>query len=384
MLSRRSRFTTEESAWAGRLRRARSSGRKLLDLTQSNPTQVGLPWDGAAVGEALRTASTVAYSPEPFGLASARAAVAAELSAGGVQVDPEHVLLTASTSEAYAYALKLLADAGDRIWSAVPSYPLLEHLAQLEQVELIRSALQYDGAWHYPVFDAEATAGARALFVVNPNNPTGNFLQQSGLEGIERLGLPLVSDEVFSAFALSPSATSCSALGADVPLVLVFGGLSKYVGLPQLKLSWMVLGGDPRQLRLARERLEIIADAFLSVATPIQLALPAIFESGATTRAAIKHRIRANLADLQRMADGSALSVLPVQGGWYAPLRLPATQSDDAWSQRFLEDCDVVVQPGWLYDFERPQYVVVSLITPEAELRGGFERILEAVAQDCS
>ncbi|HMR09786.1 MAG TPA: pyridoxal phosphate-dependent aminotransferase, partial [Polyangiaceae bacterium] len=333
---------------------------------------------------ALRTASTVAYSPEPFGLASARAAVAAELSAGGVQVDPEHVLLTASTSEAYAYALKLLADAGDRIWSAVPSYPLLEHLAQLEQVELIRSALQYDGAWHYPVLDAEATAGARALFVVNPNNPTGNFLQQSELEGIARLGLPLVSDEVFSAFALSPSATSCSALGADVPLVLVFGGLSKYVGLPQLKLSWMVLGGDPRQLRLARERLEIIADAFLSVATPIQLALPAIFESGATTRAAIKHRIRANLADLQRMADGSALSVLPVQGGWYAPLRLPATQSDDAWSQRFLEDCDVVVQPGWLYDFERPQYVVVSLITPEAELRGGFERILEAVAQDCS
>ncbi len=380
MLSRRSRFPAEEHAFAARLRQARNEGRALVDLTQSNPTRAGLPYDYAALSEAFAQASGADYQAEPFGLPMARAAVAAELARFGKVVDPEQIVLTSSTSEAYGFSLKLLADPGDRIWAPSPSYPLLDHLAQLEQVDIQRAALEYDGAWHHGLVADAPETDYRGLFIVNPNNPTGNFLKRNELKDLSSLGVPIVSDEVFSAYAFDPDpARACTLQDSRAPFNIELGGLSKQVGLPQLKLSWMVLSGEPEVVSTARTRLEVIADAYLSVATPVQLALEAVLQLGRRTREAIAARCRDNHATLIAMAQGSAVTVLPVEGGWYAPLRMPAIQDDDAWAQSLLVECDVVVQPGWLYDFPRPHFLVVSLLSPKPILRRGFERILELV-----
>ena len=382
MLSRRSRFPAEEHAFAARLRQARNEGRELIDLTQSNPTKAGLPYDHVALTEALAQASAADYQAEPFGLPTARAAVAAELASLGQAVDEDQIVLTSSTSEAYGFALKLLTDPGDRIWASSPSYPLLDHLAQLEHVQIQRAALEYHGAWHYASVGDAGEADCRGLFVVNPNNPTGNFLKRDELKDLASLGVPIVSDEVFSAYAFEPDPSrACTLRDSGALLGIGLGGLSKHVGLPQLKLSWMVLSGEPEIVRAARSRLEVIADAYLSVATPVQVALEVVLQLGRRTREAIAARCRDNYAALTSMAQGSALSVLPVEGGWYAPLRMPAIQDDDAWAQALLMECDVVVQPGWLYDFPRPHFLVVSLLSPKPLLRTGFERILELVEQ---
>jgi hypothetical protein len=363
---------------------ARFGDRPLLDLTLSNPTRASIPYDGDAILSALARPGALVYEPAPFGLASAREAVAQDLSAHGPRVDPARVVLTASTSEAYAFLFKLLCDPGDEVLVPRPSYPLFEHLARLESVEAVPYRLAYDGAWHVdlPSVRAAISERTRAVVTVSPNNPTGSYLKTSELAEVAALGLPIVSDEVFARYPLrTDPARARSALEADPALVFALGGLSKLAALPQAKLAWMAVGGERARVEAALARLEVIADAFLSVAGPVQHALPALLTSRAVAEEAIRERTIRNAAWLASAVAGSAVSLLDAEGGWYATLRLPRTRDEQAWALAFLEQDGVHVHPGHFFDFDHEAYVVVSLLTPEATLREASQRILARVAR---
>lgn len=382
-LSSRSSFDLAPNRISLSLERARAESRPVLDLTQSNPTRAGIPYDSDAMFAAMTTSSSLRYEPAAFGIASAREAVAEELSARGPRLTPDRLVLTASTSEAYSFLFKLLADPGEEVVVPQPSYPLFEHLAQLESVRVVPYRLAYDGSWHVDLASLRSAVSprTRAIVTVSPNNPTGSYLKRDELDEVSSLGLPIVSDEVFAPFRLAeggprfPSALEAS----NAPLVFALGGLSKMAGLPQLKVAWIAVAGHEPGLGAAIARLEVVADAFLSVNSPVQLALPAILRASATARAAILSRIRANLGRIRDAVSESPVSLLHVEGGWSATLRLPRTQSEEAWVLSFLEQDGVYVHPGHFFDFLDEAYVVVSLLTPEDTLSEGIARIIRRV-----
>jgi alanine-synthesizing transaminase len=393
MFSARSSIDLQPNRLSAALARAQVPAqghrRPVLDLTQSNPTQAGLRYPDDAILGALAAPRSLIYEPTAFGLASAREAVARELSEdarahGAPAVDPERVVLTASTSEAYAFLFKLLANPGDSILVPRPSYPLFEHLARLECVEAVPYRLAYDGAWHV---DLDSVRGAvtprtRAIIVVAPNNPTGSYLKRDELEALAALGLPIVSDEVFARFPLRADARRIATARAspDARLLFTLGGLSKLAALPQMKLAWMTVDGDSALVDAALARLEVIADAFLSVGTPVQHAAPALLATARQTQDAIRARTADHLAYMRAATRGSALSVLDVEGGWYATLRLPRTESEESWALAFLERDGVYVHPGHFFDFEEEAYAIVSLLTEPQAFREGVDRIVARVA----
>jgi aspartate/methionine/tyrosine aminotransferase len=376
VFSRRSFFSAEPNALARAL--SCRAGRAYLDLTISNPTRAALPYEREGILGALASADLLDYDPRPFGIEAARAAVSRELASDGVAVPTERVVLTASTSEAYGFAFKLLCDPGDAVLVPAPSYPLFEHLAALESVRLVPYRLAYDGAWHVDLDSLRRARvpEARAIMVVSPNNPTGSYAKRVELEAMAELGLPIVSDEVFARYPLRASAEHApSALSVEGVLVVALGGLSKLAALPQLKLAWMALGGPEREVASALERLELIADTYLSVSAPVQRALPELFTRCRTTRDAIRTRTTNNLARLEECFVASAATVLFAEGGWYAVLRLPRVKSEEQWVLELLGEADVLVQPGWFFDFEDEPHAVLSLLTPEAVFLDGIARI---------
>lgn len=378
MFSERTRFCRDPNRFSQAHSQALARGGVLIDLTSSNPTLLDFPYASDSICRALSDPRLLRYEPEAFGLLTARETLRRALERDGISLPVERIVLTASTSEAYSFAFKLLCNAGDSVLVPRPSYPLLEHLATLEHVRLEPYWLEYDGAWHIDFESLAAGIGpsTRAIIAVSPNNPTGSYLSKDELSRLASFGLPIVSDEVFSEFPLCDDPRrSNSALEAEGVLVLSLGGLSKLAGLPQLKLGWMLLGGPAEVVAEALGRLEIILDAFLSVGAPVQHALPTILEHGVETRNAIKSRLGQNLDQLQAALDGSGADLLRVEGGWYAVVRMPATRSDDDWAIRLLEREQVVVQPGWLFDFRRGSQLVVSLLTRPSDLAEGARRI---------
>ncbi len=359
------------------LTRAVRGVRADFDLTVSDPTHARLPYDAAAVRSALARPQVMTDRPHPLGLPAAREAVAAALG-----VEAERVVLTASTSEAYGWLLKILCDPGDDVLLPQPGYPLVEHLATFEGVALRPYRLRYEGRW--VVDPASLTPGprTRAVLTVNPANPTGQYLSRDDLEHLLALGLPVVSDEVFARYPLCLDEDRIKTLAhLDRGLAFALGGLSKWAGLPQMKLGWIVVAGDPVQAARALERLEIVADAFLSVGAPVQHAVDALLAG--PTAAAIHARVQANFEHLVVAAQGATFDVLPAEGGWYAVLRLPAVQDDEAWTLALLAEASVRVQPGWLYDFADGPFVVVSLLTPRDVFGGGvaaLRRFVDAVS----
>lgn len=358
--------------------RRRSAGGRMLDLTESNPTRAELPY-AEDVLMALADPRGRVYAPDPRGSASARQSVADYYAERGREVSPEAVVLTASTSEAYAFLFQLLADPGDEILAPRPSYPLFEFLAGLACVTMRSYPLRYDGAWHidFAALEASFSARTRAVVVVNPNNPTGSFLKQDELERLEaiaaRRGVAILSDEVFADYAFGEDRQRVTTLvGPRRALTFSLSGLSKVAGLPQLKLGWIVVSGP--ESGAALEALELIADTYLSVSTPVQVALPALLAAGRRTREAIRGRTRANLEELRAALRASPASVLNVEGGWYAVMQLPRTRSEEAWMLGLLEQ-DVLVQPGYFFDFEQEAYAVVSLLTPETVFAEGVRRL---------
>ncbi|MDD5564101.1 MAG: pyridoxal phosphate-dependent aminotransferase [Thermoanaerobaculaceae bacterium] len=353
-----------------------------FDLTASNPTACGIPYPDGLL-DALADRAGLAYRPDPRGLASARRAAAAEYRRWGVEVDPEHVVLTASTSEAYAFLFKLLAEPGGAVLVPSPSYPLFEHLARLEGVDAIPYHLNAELGWR-PDLDALAAAPAavRAVVVVHPNNPTGSFVHPGDAAELERLaaerGWAVIADEVFLDYPLAGGdGSGWSFAAAEEALTFALGGLSKSVGLPQLKLGWIVAGGPRPLVEAALARLEFIADTFLSVGTPVQLALPALLHDGAPVRAAILERCRENLAELQRAAAAvPEVSARLPGGGWSAALRVPAVVGEEELTLELLERDGVAVHPGYFFDFPGAGTLVLSLLPEPATFSEGVRRLL--------
>ena len=379
-LSRRTAWDRAPTALAEAVDRARSSGRPLLDLTETNPTAVSLdyPWD--AIAAAVARGARAAYVPEPFGQVAARSAVAERYAPG---VDPSRVMLTASTSEAYSFLFRLLADPGDVVLVPRPSYPLLGLLGDLDGVSLESYPLAEDDGWRIDFDGLDKAArrpGVRAVVVVSPNNPTGSSLTGDELERLaERCaerGWALIADEVFADYRREGLSVPLAAAQGRLSDATWFslGGLSKSAGLPGMKLAWTVCGGSESVLREALARLDVIADTFLSPAMPVQVALPELLALSPAIRASIQRRIDANVRALAGLR-ASAVSALPVPGGWSAILRVPATRTDDEWARTLIDDAGVLVQPGGFFDFERPVHLVVSLLPPEDTFATAVARI---------
>lgn len=382
MFSGRTLHDSEPNALTRALRARRAAGLPVCDLTQSNPTVTGLPYDRERLLRALSDSSALIYEPETFGLLQARRAVQSLTSELGFDLPEEQILLTSSTSEAYAFLFKLLCDPGEEVLIPRPSYPLFEHLAALENVSVANYSLAYDGAWHIDFDSLRRAVGprSRAIVVVNPNNPTGSFLKQEELLALTAFGLPIISDEVFSSFAQGPDPRRApSALAAQGVLCFALGGLSKLAALPQMKLAWTCMTGPSSLLRQALPRLELIADTFLSPNTPVQRALPEILASRFPVERALRARIAENLGLLRRTLQDSAATPLFLEGGWYVIVRLPALQSEAEWVLGLLEGDGVLAQPGWFYDFLDGAHLVLSLITEEAVFALGVALIAERV-----
>jgi aspartate/methionine/tyrosine aminotransferase len=362
----------------------RAAGAPILDLTESNPTAAGFEYPAARILEALAAPAALTYEPAPAGLWKARQAAAGYYAGRGIQVSPDRILITASTSEAYAYLFKLLADPGDQVLAPRPSYPLFEFLASLEAVEVVHYPLVYDHGWMIDFDRLAAAAGpkTRAVIVVNPNNPTGSFLKRRELEQLvdfcRRLGLAIISDEVFSDYPLraDPERVETLAATEDVP-VFCLSGLSKVCGLPQMKLGWIVANG-PRE---TFERLELVADTYLSAGAPVQHALPELLAAGTGVRDQILLRTQANLAFLRTALDErSACRSLEAEGGWYAVLQVPRVLTEEEWTLALLDGDGVLVQPGYFFDFESEAFLVVSLLTRPDTFREGIGRLLRRIA----
>jgi aspartate/methionine/tyrosine aminotransferase len=393
MFSRRTHWELTPNALTRALADRRAAGGPVVDLTITNPTAVGLRYPSsfyASLSDSLLEASLATYEPEPFGLASAREAVASYYRARGCACDASLVWLTASTSEAFAQLFALLCDPGDAVLVPQPGYPLLEYLAGLADVRLVPYPLRYDGAWFV---DMGALAGAlraepraRAIVCTAPGNPTGAYLGEGELAAIESLcaerGLSLVVDEVFAEFPLRAAPGRVrSAVGVRACSCFVLSGISKLAALPQLKLAWGVMCGPPELLAPARERLAIIADTSLSVATPVQRALPAILRGAEPMRERIRERTGANLAALRAGLVSGAASVLDAEAGWSAIVRLPriAGLDDEGWALGLLERAGALVHPGALYDLPGC-HVVVSLLVPGDDFARGVAALAREIA----
>jgi alanine-synthesizing transaminase len=355
----------------------RRAGARLLDLTESNPTRVGLPAPPPAAWSALADGARAPYAPDPLGLPTARQAVAAYYAERGLDVAPERLTLTASTSEAYAHLFRLLADPGGEFLVPEPSYPLFAPLAELEGVRLVPYPLCYrDGRWDADLLAIEARVGpaVRGLIVVHPNNPTGSLVGERDSLALEDLcadrGLALIADEVFGDFVMAPAASRRgSFVTARRGLTFVLSGLSKACGLPQAKLGWIAACGSEPEVARALTQLEWIADAFLSVSSAIQFAAPGLLRGRAFFLATTRARLAANFDALDHALAGVAgVERLACEGGWSAVLRVPTTRSEEDWVCALLER-DVVVHPGYFFDFAEEAYLVVSLL-PDPQVFG--------------
>jgi alanine-synthesizing transaminase len=361
------------------LARKRREGADVIDLTESNPTHAHLDYSFDVI-RAFQDSRMLLYEPSPKGALSAREAVAEYYSRRGHSVSPERILLTASTSEAYCYLFKLLTDPGGRVLVPRPSYPLFEYLAAMEAVHVEAYSLHYHGGWSMDV--DSMPQGARAVVLVNPNNPTGSFVKRGELDKLVKLGAPLISDEVFADYAFAPDAGRVSTL-VDVDECLAFSmsGLSKVAGLPQMKLGWIVVSGPERLRREALEKLEWIADTYLSVSAPVQCAAAGLLHAGEDVQRQIRQRTAENLRFARECVTGSSANILDVEGGWYAILQVPRIRSEEEWAMELLEREDVFVQPGFFYDFESEAFLVVSLLTEPGPFREGMVRVRRMVEE---
>jgi alanine-synthesizing transaminase len=356
-----------------------ASGKKIIDLTISNPTRAGIAYDESAILGALSNPQSLDYDPQPKGLRSAREAVAAYYD---LTVDPESLILTTSTSEGYSFVFRLLCNPGDEVLVPKPSYPLFDFLAELQDVKLIPYSLLYDHGWQIEFHSLEnaITSKSRAIVLVHPNNPTGSYVSAEERQQLNQLcrqhDLGLIVDEVFLDYAHGDSQPTF-ATNRSV-LTFTLSGISKISALPQMKLAWIAVSGPPAEVEPAMQRLEVIADTYLSLNAPVQLAAPVLLDQRKAVQPQLMNRVCANLAELDRqVASQKSCSRLEVQGGWYAVLRIPVTRSDEDFAIELLQRSAVLVYPGHFYDFPGDGYLVLSLIATEAEFHGGVSALLQ-------
>ena len=371
------------------LERKRQAGADILDLTESNPTRCGFDSPGEKILEALCVPENLSYRPDSQGLLAAREALCRSFLQRGAEVAPENIFLTASTSEAYSYVFRLLVNPGETVLFPRPSYPLFQFLADIHDVQLDSYPMLWDGAhWHMDlsVLAQKVSSLTRAVVCVNPNNPTGNYVKKGDLEVLDALcrqhDMALVSDEVFYDYCLEAD-SGVSLLGHPGILTFTLGGLSKDLGLPQMKLSWIVLSGPDGQVAAARKRLDVIADTYLSVNTPVQNALGTWLALKPDIQKPITERIILNRAYLKSKAEAAGLGVYDPEGGWYGVLRLPPWKSEEEWVLTLLEREHVFAHPGYFFDFEEDPVLVLSFLPLPERFREGVDRIIALTASGC-
>ncbi len=381
MFADRTNWNLEPNRLSEALAAHRAAGKPLLDLTASNPTQCGFAYDSDAILRSLANPAALSYEPNPRGLASARGAVSAYYASRGAAVRTDDMILTTSTSEAYSFVFRTLCNSGDELLIPAPSYPLFALLADIHDVRLVRYPLVYDHRWQidFHAFEQAITPRTRGVIVVHPNNPTGHFTKPHEMaklnEICSRRAIALIADEVFLDFPLETETPATFAANTGV-LTFTMSGLSKISGLPQMKAAWLITGG-PEQLRSqALARLEVIADTYLSMNAPVQLALPVLFEQRHEFQKQLMARVRMNLNELDRQLAGQKVCArFAVEGGWYAVIRVPATVPDEDLAIKLLATKGVYVHPGHFFDFPSHGYLVVSLITPESEFAEGSRHL---------
>jgi aspartate/methionine/tyrosine aminotransferase len=375
---------TEENAMAHAEAKRRASGRPILDLTLSNPTAAELPYPTDALAQAFANPAIADYQPSPRGLVQARQLVAGDYARRGAVVPAENIVLTASSSESYALLFKLLGNPGQTVLVPEPSYPLFDYLTALEGLVPRTYRLAFDGHWHVDFASLDFTDVA-VLVVVSPNNPTGSYLGAGDCDRLAELaaahGVAIIADEVFADFPIEPAPDAVTAIAKrELPsLTFSLGGLSKASGLPQMKLGWIAATGPQSLVGQALGNLDLVADSYLSVGTPVQVALPKLLDIGGTLRAAIHARVLRNRKALAaRIGKDSPCTLLPAEAGWSAIVRVPEIMSDEAWALHLLGDHGVLVQPGYFFDLDMGATLVASLLVPPAVFDQGIEILLAA------
>jgi alanine-synthesizing transaminase len=369
------------------LEKLTSTGVNVLDLTVSNPTRVGLCYDAPRILQALASPQAMDYDPRPKGLPGARAAVAEYYRAQHriLNFDPERLILTTSTSEGYSFVFRLLCNPGDELLVPKPSYPLFEFLADLQDVKLVPYQLIYDHGWQidFPSLRKLVTQRTRGVLAVHPNNPTGSFVSLQERDALNEFcrenGLALIVDEVFLDYAHDGTRRESFAANRNV-LTLTLSGLSKISALPQMKVAWIATTGPSSDVEAAQDRLDVIADTYLSMNAPIQWAIPILLEQRENVQRQLMERVLGNLTELDRqLGRQTACQRLNVEAGWYAVLRVPATQTDEELAVDLLRRKSVLAHPGHFYDFSGEGYLVLSLIPQQALFAEGIGRLLELV-----
>jgi alanine-synthesizing transaminase len=390
MFSQRTNWELSPNRFTQTLETIRVSGTKLLDLSVSNPTECGLQYDAGAILSAFQNPNALSYDPQPKGLLAAREEVARYyLHDHRVSVDPESIILTTSTSEAYSYVFRLLCNPQDEVLVPKPSYPLFDFLADLQDVTLVPYSLEYAHGWmvDFQSITRALSERTRAILLVHPNNPTGSYLRAEEVQQLNDLcrerNLALIVDEVFLDYSLAGASPKTLTANLDT-LTFTLSGLSKIAALPQMKVAWVVTTGPGSLLRPALGRLEVIADTYLSLNAPTQWAVHALFEQRHSLQPQISQRIRENRASLQKLISSQpACELLDADAGWYAVLRVPARGSDEDLVIDLLQKQNVVVHPGHFYDFPKDGFLVLSLITPTEIFHEGISRVLKFMEGKC-
>ena len=387
MFSARTNWSLTPNRLSELLRERRARGLPILDLTESNPTRCGLALDAEQILAPLRNPRALGYEPDPRGLRVAREAVAQYYSERGVQLDSDQIFLTASTSEAYSFVFRLLANPGDKILAPQPSYPLFDFLATLNDVEVLPYPLVYDDGWQVDLeaLASRCTIRSRAVLVVHPNNPTGSFLKKRERDRVMEIcrenQAAIIADEVFADYGFGAAAerVASNAQDSDTP-TFTLSGLSKICALPQMKLGWLVVNGPAEWRRQAQARLEVIADTYLSVSAPVALATPLWLAQRRNIQSQILERLQANLRKLDELLTaGLPVTRLKVEGGWYVILRVPSTRREEEWAAELLTQEGIIVHPGHFYDFSSEGFLVLSLLPARQAFADGLERVISRI-----
>jgi alanine-synthesizing transaminase len=385
VFAQRTNWNLSQNKLASAMAAVIASGATVLDLTASNPTTVGIEYPQEEILKALAQPNSLTYEPAARGMSAAREAVASYYADLGILISREDVVLTVSTSEAYSYVFRLLCDPGDEVLVPAPSYPLFDFLAEIQDVRLVPYELVYDHGWQieFESLRKGISKRTRAIMVVHPNNPTGQYVKQWEMDCLNAIckhhELAIVADEVFLDYSLDGGVRPSFAANKGA-LTFTLSGLSKISGLPQMKSAWLVVSGPEAMAREADARLEVIADTYLSPNAPMQWALPNLLEMRQGIQRQLSARVLENMRTLDQLLEAkSSCKRLAVEGGWYAVLRVPVTRTDEELAIELLTTKQVMVHPGHFYNFPGDGYLIVSLITKNEEFREGVVRLLELI-----
>jgi alanine-synthesizing transaminase len=372
------------------LKEMKKQGAPLIDLTESNPTRCHFDYPPDVLA-AFQTPANLAYHPDSKGMMKTREAIARYYRQKGENISAEQIVLTSSTSEGYSFIFRLMCNPGEKILFPKPSYPLFQFLVELNDLNIDFYPLTYQQTWdiHIDRLASVLTDDTRGIVLVNPNNPTGSFIKKNELQFLNNLcrekNLFLLSDEVFSDFSFVQKSDAVSCVGNKDILTFTLGGLSKTLAMPQMKLSWIIVNGPQTIVPETLARLEVIADTYLSVNTPVQNALPLWFEKREVLQESIKTRLKHNLTYLKNQVKHTKdVSLLDVEGGWYAVCRLPKFKTEEEWVMDFLTKDYCIVHPGYFFDFEEDHCIVLSLLPEEQIFKEGISRLFERMASSLS